>query len=139
MRNQFLEMQIRADDFRRAWPNALSRALQEAGELVDGLQTQREAIEELAALAPQMLHAAEARMAESADKHVLAIKAASEEMKAAQTEFLKTSEAEFSKIQRARDAAEAARTDIHLAQKKLDKERTEFNSMSLFRRIFIRA
>lgn len=66
---------LRADDFRRAWPTALQRAMREAGELTNQIEQASEKIESanrdaflIAELLPKMVEALRNKMREEGEK-----------------------------------------------------------------------
>lgn len=139
------ELSIRAEDFRKAWPHALARALREVADLTELLDDQRKQMVRLAQVTPQLLAAAELRLAEATQKGVDSLNAAQAETVSAhnqllqsQTHFMSCFESERAALERARCDADAQLARIQKKAAELDADRREFNSRSLFSRIFAR-
>lgn len=112
--------------------------IQKNADLVQALDDQRAQLEELATVTPHMLSSAEKRLAESTDRQVAAIQAAGHAQFNALQSMMVDLKAEHEQLQASRAAADLQQNHIRRAQERLDRERNEFNSMSLLRRIFAR-
>lgn len=137
------EPSIRAEDFRKAWPSALARALKEVSDLTGQLEEQRAQIVRLAQVTPRLLAAAELRLAEATQKGVDSLNTAQAEVAAAhdqliqsQTRFMKSFENERAGLERARRDADIQMAGIQKKTAELNAERQRFNSRSLFSRVF---
>lgn len=108
-------------------------------QLVRALEEQRQQIEELAALTPSMLTRAEARLAESTDRQVAAIAAAGQAQRQVLETLLADLRRESEQLQASRWAADQQQHEIRLAREKLERERSEFNNISWWRRLSARA
>lgn len=141
---------LRAEDFRKSWPNAMVVAMREVGGLTDKLDRTREEIVSLALVSPQMLNEAKRLLGESADKMVRQIDRAgaagrsqideaTARLVLQQAKFMADFEIERTEMEKKRNAMDALRADILMAQRKLDKETAAFNKMSLWKRVFAKA
>lgn len=149
------DFQLRAPDYQKAWAVALSRDLHENAELMrmtdvltSKLEDQRQGVLDVLHLLPQIMLAVEDRLHETANNHINAIDASSvraaEEIQGAHTElgkaqadFIAKFTAQQDELKRLRDVNDLQRADIQRAQRELDEAKAGFNSMGLFRRIFI--
>lgn len=137
------EPSIRAEDFRKAWPSALARALKEVSDLTGQLEEQRAQIVRLAQVTPRLLAAAELRLAEATQKGVDSLNTAQAEVAAAhdqliqsQTRFMKSFENERAGLELTRRDADIQMAGIQKKTAELNAERQRFNSRSLFSRVF---
>lgn len=139
------ESPIRAEDFRKAWPSALARALREVSDLTVLLDEQRAQIIRLAQVTPRLLAAAELRLAEATQKGVDSLNTAQAEVTSAhdqliqaQARFMKSFENERIALERARRDADVQMASIQSKTAELNAQRKKFNSRSLFSRVFAR-
>lgn len=149
------DFQIRAEDFRRAWPNALHRALVESCDLATTLDEQRVRIEALAAHVPHVIDAAllrlsqanQANQASQAQLDALIAEHIAEHLAEQMAQYL-------GQIQKAhalllqeqahfmaafadeRRALELARAKAEAARQDLEKSRQAFGQLGFFRRLF---
>ncbi len=75
------DLQIRGEDFRKAWPNALAISLREAAQLADQLEVTKDSVVELAKKSPWMLQAADDRLAASTNLMIQKIDDASQKFR----------------------------------------------------------
>jgi hypothetical protein len=133
------DFQLRADDFRKAWPNALHRALLESSDLVKKLDEQRAHIEELYRMTPEVMSAARARLSEVTQDHLVQIEKVNAHYFEEQSKFMAALTTERQALERAMAAADVHRLDIATAERNLAKSRQEFNNLGLFKRLFAKA
>jgi len=162
------DYQVRPDDFRKAWPHALARALQAALELtkdIDAatakLETARGEVMELVRAAPVMLAGAKSKLQDVADLCVGDIKFASEVIREEiirsqfefqkhladqQTQFLAEFKQQRQELHELRashekklEELEAAKNNFEKDKHKFEIEKLGFNKMSLLKRVFFKA
>lgn len=144
---------VRSSDMRYEGAHLLAEYIVQAGKMfaaaevviksnsdfVRQLDEQRAQLEELAALTPSMLNRAETRLAESTARQITAIDLAGKGLR----DEIATSIAELKKekeeLQAARWVSDKQQHELKLAIDKLDRDRKEFNSLSIWRRILARA
>ena len=126
-----------AGDFRRAWPNALHRALVESCDLAETLDRQRVRIEALTRQVPDVVDAALLRLSQTSQtqlderlaEHLAQIQKANALLFQEQANFMAAFAAE-------RRALELARVTAETARRELDKSRQAFNQLGFFKRLF---
>lgn len=140
------ELNIRPEDFRHAWANALARAqmnafrlIGEVGTTAGQLEETRKSVVALIKLSPQMVEAAEQQIAASTSKNIELLNAVGVTLKAQQEQFLADFAAQQKTLTELRAQNDARLSAITLAQRDLDKKRAEFNSLSLIQRLFGKA
>lgn len=152
-----LDEPVMPSDFRRAWPRALARTIEQAQSIVEAnqavaaeLKSTTEKVVALAKLTPGMMSQAEESMRSATERTVhniqLSLTSAEASMVASQVHFLESQSKFMESIEREKAAVDHARAknervlaEIHRAQVELERERREFNSRPLLRRIFGKA
>ncbi len=141
------DLQIRGEDFRKAWPNALAISLREAAQLADQLEVTKDSVVELAKKTPLMLQAADDRLAASTNLMIQKIDEASQkfrlEIGLEHQSLVKTHGQILELIATQLNQLEATKkdTDLQLAnvQKervKLEEERKKYKKSGFLSRIF---
>ncbi len=124
------DLQIRGDDFRKAWPNALAIALREAAQLSEQLQETKDSVVELAKKTPLMLQAADDRLAASTNLMIQKIDEASQkfrlEIGLEHESLVKTHAQILELIATQLNQLEVAKKDADLQLASVRKERAEF-------------
>ena len=120
--------EIRGEDFRKMWPNALARALREVFDLIEALDDQRRQVVKLANVTPQMLEAAETSLERSTLAHIQSLEAAQAEINSMHKQMLQRFDQERSKLDK-------QRADLIKKELAFEQERNRFNNMSLWKRV----
>jgi transcriptional regulator with AAA-type ATPase domain len=131
--------EIRGEDFRKSWPNALSRALCEVSELSEALDQQRREVVELAYSTPRMVKKVENLMAVSINQYIDAIDAAQRKLLQQQEAMLKGLAQERVQLDHARYLIDQRQADLIEKERAFADVRQQFNNMSVWSRIFTRA
>lgn len=137
---------LRSEDFRRAWAHALARALTLTEATARDLETTRQALaeqgeemKEMIEVIPQWVREAKSHLKEVADKQISRIEHSHEEMRQTQRAFLAQFEAERNFFEGQRQDLALRLADVYRAQQALEEKRREFNSLSIWKRIFAKA
>lgn len=131
--------EIRGEDFRKSWPNALARALREVAELNEALDEQRRQIVELAKVTPRWIEAAEARLERSTRAHIESLVAAQAETREKHQLMLQSFAQERAQLDRQRNVVDQLRADFIEKEREFEQERNRFNNKSFLKRVFARA
>jgi len=146
-------MNLRPDDFRRLWPDAVAVMMQDALRITGDLETTRQALsaqgedlKEMALEVPKWVSEVRGHLKEVADKQVSRIEASHSEMLDTQRAFMSQFEAERKFFEGQRQDLANRLADVYRAQRELDEKRIdleekrrEFNSLGFWKRIFAKA
>jgi len=130
--------EIRGEDFRKAWPNALARALREVGELTDAIDEQRRQVVELAKVTPRWIEAAEARLERSTRAQIASLEAAQAEVHAKHQFLLQSFAQERAQLDRQRNVVDQLRAELIDKERAFEQEKNRFTNKSLWKRVFAR-
>lgn len=133
------DIQVRASDFRKAWPNALTRSLREMGDLVEKLDLTSQNTINLIEQVPKLIKTVNDRLTVAGDSQTKLIQAICLELDTRQGEFIKAFTEASEKLEKERSEKNAMLASIFQAKKQLDKARADFNKLSFFKRVFARA
>lgn len=139
-------MDLRPEDFRRLWPEAVAVMMEDASRITGELEKTRHAVDqrgeelkEMAMAVPEWVRQAKSMLREVADTQISRIEHSHSEMLQTQRAFLAQFEAERKFFEGQRQDLALRLADVHRAQQVLEEKRREFNSLSLWKRIFAKA
>lgn len=131
--------EIRGEDFRKAWPNALARALREAGDLATQLDEQRCQVKALAETTPRMIEAAERRLQASTNGYLDMLATAQQKLLEQQQTLMHSVTQERAKLEQQRDLLDQRREEVVQQEQALKVARHQFNNMPFWSRLLGRA
>ena len=141
------DLQIRGEDFRKAWPNALAIALNEAAQLSEQLQETKNSVVELAKKTPLMLQAADDRLAESTNLMIRKIDEASQKFRLeigleheslvkTHAQILDLIATQLNQLQAAKKDADLQLANVRKERVELEEERKKYKKSGFLSKIF---
>jgi len=139
-------MNLRPDDFRRLWPDAVAVMMQDGMRMTSDLEQTRLALaaqgqdlKEMAMAVPEWVRQAKGLLKEVADTQISRIEHTHLELLNTQRAFLLQFEAERKFFEGQRQDLANRLADVYRAQSELDDKRRQFNSMGFWKRMFAKA
>lgn len=117
----------------------VSKFEESSEELAEKIEGARIQIIELASMTPKMLLAAETRLEECTEKQILRIEKAHANLDLKQKQFIDSFAVERNELKELKVQLDSTQLEIFKASALLEKEKSEFNSLGFWARVFARA
>lgn len=130
--------EIRGEDFRKAWPNALARALHETGNITSQLDEQRRQVEALAETTHQRFQAAERQSQASSIQYLDKIADAQNNLVMEQRAMMQSFTEERAKLDKKQDLLDKRLAIVLERERELKVAQHEFENMPFWDRLLRR-